>query len=112
LAASSSPTPRTIIAALAVHLPVRVGPFEVARQQLGALLDLLGLFEGVVRLDVAEVQRLGVVRPVGVDRGDLPLFFDQRHVIDVGELSPPCTEATPRLSPADDDQISVLGHAW
>jgi len=57
-----------------VHLPVRVGPFEVARQQLGALLDLLGLFEGVVRLDVAEVQRLGVVRPVGVDRGDLPLF--------------------------------------
>jgi len=63
------------LAALAVHLPVRVGPFEVARQQLGALLDLLGLFEGVVRLDVAEVQRLGVVRPVGVDRGDLPLFF-------------------------------------
>jgi len=62
------------LAALAVHLPVRVGPFEVARQQLGALLDLLGLFEGVVRLDVAEVQRLGVVRPVGVDRGDLPLF--------------------------------------
>jgi len=32
------------LAALAVHLPVRVGPFEVARQQLGALLDLLGLF--------------------------------------------------------------------
>ncbi|ERH05131.1 MAG: hypothetical protein J07HN4v3_00723 [Halonotius sp. J07HN4] len=74
------------LAALGVHLAVGVVIFEVTCEQLRALLDLLGLFERVVGLDIAEVQRLGVVRAVGVDRAELGLLFDQCNRVDVGEL--------------------------
>jgi len=64
------------LGALAVHLAVPVDVLEVAGQQFGALLDVFGLLQGVVRLDVPEVQRLGVVRVVGVDRRYLRFLFE------------------------------------
>jgi len=89
--------------ALAVHLAVRVGVLEVARQQLRALLDVLGLLERVVRLDVAEVQRLGVVRAVGVDGRNLVFFLHQRDVLDVRELRRRVQQRSPTDTSADDE---------
>jgi len=48
---------------------------------------------------------------VGVDRGDLPLFsISVTSSMSVNFATVYRSDA--RLSPADDDQISVLGHAW
>jgi len=69
-----------------VHLPIGVDVLQVPREHLGALLDALGLFEGVVGLDGPEVERLGVVGVVGVDRRDLVSLFEERYPLDVGEL--------------------------
>ena len=89
--------------ALAVQFAVGVVRFEVARDHLRTLLDGFGLFEGVVRLDVPEVKRLGVVRVVGVDRRDLVFLLDERDALDVSKLRDSVKQRCPANPAADDD---------
>ena len=71
----------------------------------GRRLHLPGLLDRIIRLDVADMERLAVVHRVRIHRADFGIFLNQGNPPDVCVLRKRVQESRSACSATDDDHI-------